>query len=87
MYPNFHVLLIICATFPVTSCECEQPGSVLKCLYTYLRAFLGQTRSIALALMHISYGANFNFDNVNGMFAKKKERAMEFSNICDINSD
>ena len=34
MYPNFHVLLIICATFPVTSCKCEQLGMSLLIFVT-----------------------------------------------------
>ena len=51
MYPNLHVLLRICGTIPVTSCECERSGSVLKRLHTYLRASMGQTRLSALALL------------------------------------
>ena len=43
MYPNLHVLLRICATILVTSCECERSGSVLKRLHTYLRASMEQT--------------------------------------------
>ena len=42
MYLDFHVLIRICATIPVTSYECEQSGSVLKRLHIYLRALMGQ---------------------------------------------
>ena len=42
MYPNLHMLLRICATIPVTSCECKRTGSVLKRQHTYLRAPMGQ---------------------------------------------
>lgn len=52
MYLNFHVLLIICPTIPVISCECKRSGSALKPLHTYLRASIGQTRVSALALLH-----------------------------------
>ena len=85
MYPNLHVLLRICATIPVTSCECERSGSVLKRLHTYLRASMGQTRLSALALLHANYGANIGIEKVIDIFARKKERALEFANICDIN--
>ena len=85
MYPNLHVLLKICATIPVTSCECERSGSVIKCLYTYLRASIGQTRLGALALLHVDYDANIDIKKVINIFAKMKERALEFANTCDIN--
>ena len=83
MYPNLHVLLRICATIPVTLCECERSGSVLKRLNTYLRASMGRTRLRALAFLHINY--DVNIDHVINVFAAKKERAFEFVNICDKN--
>ena len=85
MYPNLHVLPRICATIPVTSCECERSGSVLKRLNTYLRASMGQTRLSALAFLHINYDVNIDIDHVINVFAAKKERALEFVNICDKN--
>ena len=85
MYPNLYVLLRIYATIPVTSCECERSGSLLKRLHTYLRASMGQTRLSALALLHANYGANIGIEKVIDTFARKKERALEFANICDIN--
>ena len=74
MYSNLHVLRRICATIPITSCECERLGSVLKCLCTYLRASMGQTRLSALALLHINYHANIDIEKVMDIFARKKER-------------
>ena len=41
---SLYVLLRICATTRVTSCEWERSGSVLKGLHTYLRASMGQTQ-------------------------------------------
>ena len=73
MYPNLHMLLRICATIPVTSCECEWSGSVLECLHTYRRASMGQTRLSALALLHVSYDANIDIEKVIDIFARKKE--------------
>ena len=87
MYPNLNVLLRICASVPGTSCKCERSGSVLKRLHTNLKASMGQTRLSALALLHIKNNANIDIDNVIGMFAKKKERGLEFVDLCDINSD
>ena len=85
MYPNLHVLLRICATIPVTSCKCERSGSVLKRLNIYLRASMGQTRLRALAFLHINYDVNIGIDQVINVFAAKKERALEFVNICNKN--
>ena len=87
MYLNLHVLLRICDTIPITSCKFERSGSVLKRLHTYLRGWKGQTRLSALMLLHINYDANIDNDNDIDIFAKKKERAFEFVNICDTNSD
>ena len=85
MYPNLHVLLRICATIPVTSCECERSRSVLKRLNTYLRASMGQTPLSALAFLHNNYDVNIDIDHVINVFAAKKERALELVNICDKN--
>ena len=84
MYPNLHVLLRICATIPVTSCECERSGSVVKRLNTYLRASMGQTQLSALTFLHINYDVNIDIDHVINVFAAK-ERALEFVNVCDKN--
>ena len=48
---------------------------------------MGQTRLSALALLHINYDANIDIGNIIDAFVKKKERALEIVNICDINSD
>ena len=37
-FPNISVLLQIACTLPVTSCECERSGSVLRRLNNYMRA-------------------------------------------------
>ena len=73
IYRSLHVLLRICATIPVTSCECERSVSVLKRLHTYLRVSMGQTRLSALALLHDNYDANIGIEKVTDIFARKKE--------------
>ena len=40
-----------------------------------------QTCLSALALLHINYDANVDTDNVIDIFAKKKERDLEFVKI------
>ena len=46
---------------------------------------MGQTRLSGLALLQVNYDANIDMDKVIDIFAGKKERALEFANICDIN--
>ena len=60
MYLNLHVLLKICTTIPVTSCECKWLGGVLKRLQS------------ALGLLHVNYDANINTENVIDIFSRKK---------------
>ena len=56
-------------------------------LHTYLRTSMGQTRFSALALLHINSDTNVDIYNVIDIFAKKKEKALEFVNNYDINND
>ena len=46
---------------------------------------MGQTRLSALAFLHINCDINIDIDHVINVFAAKKERALEFVNICDKN--
>ena len=81
MYPNLFVLLQIAATIPVTPCECERSGSVLRRLNRYLRSSMGQPRLSGLALMHILREKNINVERVIDIFASKP-RALELLDIC-----
>ena len=82
MNPNLHMLLRIFVAIPTTSYKYERLGSsVLRCLHTYWRASVRQTCLSALALLHINYDANVDTDNVIDIFAKKKERDLEFVKI------
>ena len=53
MYPNVYTMLKLCATLPVTSCECECPFSMIKQLKTHIRCTMVQERLCGLALMNI----------------------------------
>ena len=48
---------------------------------------MGKTSLIARALLHVNWDAKIDIDNAIDIFVKKKERALESVNICDINSD
>ena len=68
-FPN--ILLKIAATIPVTSCECERCGSVLKRLNTYLCASMGQDQLTSLAMIHINYDQKKDEEKVLEIFCKK----------------
>ena len=76
-FPNIYILKIA-ATIPVTSCECERSGSVLKRLNTYLRASMGQERLTSLAMIHIKnmYDQKIDEEKVLEIFCKKQHRVM-----------
>ena len=76
MYPNIHTILRLICTLPVTSCECERSVSVLRRLKTYLRSTMGQDRLSGLALMHIQYGMQIDYQEVITMFARRNPRRM-----------
>ena len=80
-YPNIHTLLKIVCTLPVTSCECERSASTLKRLYTYLRSSMGQRRLTNLALMHINYEIEYDYDYIVHLYANKHTRRMELDTL------
>ena len=73
-FPNITVILKICATFPVTSCECERSISALRLLKTYLRSTMGQDRLSSLALAFIHRNVTVDIDAVVQEFARKQPR-------------
>ena len=44
LYPNIYVLLLLAATIPVTSCECERSISMLRLIKAPLRSTMTQER-------------------------------------------
>ena len=81
MFPNIHTIFRLVCTLPVTSCECERSVSVLRRLKTYLRSSMGQERLSGLALMHINYGVQLNFEEIINIFARKHPRRIMLSDI------
>ena len=87
MFPNIHSLLRLVCTIPVTSCECERSVSVLRRLKTYLRSSMGQERLSGLALMHIQYSMEIDYEEVINIFARKHPRRMMLADILASESD
>ena len=82
-FPNIGTLLKLICTLPVTSCECERSASTLRRLHTYLRASMSQQRLTSLALMHIHYDHNINFDEVVDIYAHLHPRRLELDSLIN----
>ena len=55
MYSSIYTLLVIMATLPVTSCECERSISMLRHIKSSLRSTMDQNRLNGLAMLqHIT---------------------------------
>ena len=81
MYPNITECFKIFSTLPVTTCECERNVSALRRLKTYLRSTMSQTRLTGLALLHIHYNMDIDFDKIIHRFARLHPRRMQLANI------
>ena len=53
-FPNIYILLQLCLTFPITSCESERSFSQLKLIKSYRRSTMTEERLSGLALMKIN---------------------------------
>ena len=69
LYPNISVLLQICCTIPVTSCECERSASALWRLNTYMRASMGKSCLSNLALLHVHYDTEIDLNRVVDIYS------------------
>lgn len=81
MFPNISVLLQICCTIPVTSCECERSASALRRLNNYMRASMGKSRLSYLALLHIHYETPVNLDRVVDCYARLHPRRLALDSL------
>ncbi|PFX16802.1 52 kDa repressor of the inhibitor of the protein kinase, partial [Stylophora pistillata] len=73
MYPNITECFKIFSTLPVTTCECERNVSALRRLKTYLRGTMSQKRLTGLALPHIHYNMDIDFDEIIRRIRPKKK--------------
>ena len=83
MYPNVYTMLKLCATLPVTSCECERSFSMIKQLKTHIRSTMGQERLSGLALMNIHRDIPIAADDIVDNFARSHPRRMELVNVMN----
>lgn len=80
MYPNITECFKFFSTLPVTTCECERNVSALRRLKTYLRSTMSQTRLTGLALLHIHYNMDIDFNEIIRRFARLHPRRMQLAN-------
>ena len=76
-FPNIRTLLLIMATLPVTSCECERSFSMLKLLKTPLRSSMSQERLNGLAMLKYHRDIDINPEDVVTEFARCHPRRLE----------
>ena len=68
-------------TIPVTSCECERDGSVLRHLNTYKRSSMTNERLTFLALMTIHYNHAIDLHKVIHIFQQVHPRRMRLNTL------
>jgi len=78
IYPNVYVLLVLAATIPVTSCECERSISMLRLVKTPLRSTMTQERLNGLAMMQYNRNIPIDVDEVVEQFAIRQPRKLLF---------
>ena len=83
-FPNIHTAFQIFATVPVTTCTCERSISSLRCLKTYLRNSMSESRLKGSALLNIHQAIAVDINEVIDRFASKHPRRMA---LVDILSD
>ena len=76
MYPHIYTLIIIMATLPVTSCECERSISMLRCIKTSLRSTMGQGRLNGLAMLQYNRHISLTADEVVQEFVVRHPRKL-----------
>ena len=81
MYLNITECFKIFSTLPVTTCKCERNVSALRQLNTYLQSTMSQTRLTGLALLHIHYNMDIDFDEIIRRFGRLHPRRMQLANI------
>lgn len=81
-YPNIYTLLVILATLPVTSCECERSISLLRLLKTPLCSTMTGERLNALALLQFHHDIPLSADEVVQEFAQRHPRRLLMIDPC-----
>ena len=81
LLPTICRLLVLVATWPVTSNSCERSISSLRRLKTYLRSTMTQQRLCGLALLHSHYCVEVNAESVIRRFLELRPRAIVAPNL------
>ena len=76
-YANIKVALLILATLPITSCECERSFSAMKRLKTYTRSVMAPDRMNGLALLHIHQELNPDPEKVIKKYGESGSHRLE----------
>ena len=79
-FPNIHTLIVIVATLPITSCECERSISMLKHVKTSLRSTMTENRLNGLAMLLYHRDIPITADEVVEKFVHSHPRRLLMSN-------
>ena len=75
-FPNIHALLVLMATLPVTSCECERSISILGLDKSPLRSTMAEDRPNGLAMMQYHRDIALHVDEVVKEFSLRHPRRL-----------
>ena len=78
-YQNISIILKICCTFLIASCDCERSIGVLRLLKTFFRSTMGQNRLTSLTVMHVYRSFSINTKEGVAIFARRHSRRMGLS--------
>ena len=76
-FPNIHTLMLIMATIPITSCECERSFSLLRLVKSTSCTTMTEDRLNGLALMKFHQDIKLDPDDIVEEFARSHPRRME----------
>ena len=79
-YPNIRTLIVILATLPITSCECEHSISMLRLIKTALRSTMTETRLNGLAMLQYHRDIHITADEVVQEFVYRHPRRLLLAN-------
>ena len=72
-FPNIHTLMLIMATIPITSCECERSFSLLRFVKSTSRTTMTEDRLNGLALMKFHQDIKLDPDDIVEEFARSRQ--------------
>ena len=79
-YPNIRTLILILATVPITTCECERSISMLRLVKTALRSTMTETRLNGLAMLQYHRDILLTADEVVQEFVCRHPRRVLVDN-------